>query len=64
MAEGVLERLGQLEHAVRRAAEILARLREENDRLKREVAKLTDDRKQILGQIDGMLEEIAKLEGH
>jgi FtsZ-binding cell division protein ZapB len=62
MAEGVLERLGQLEHAVRRAAETLARLREENDRLKREVARLTEDRKQILGQIDGILDEIAKLE--
>lgn len=62
MAEGVLERLGQLELAVRRAAETLTRLREENDRLKREVAKLTDDRKQILGQIDGILGEIAKLE--
>jgi cell division protein FtsB len=62
MGDGVLERLGQLEHAVRRAAETLARLREENERLKREVAKLTDDRRQILGQIDGILEEIAKLE--
>ena len=62
MADGVIERLGQLEQAVRRAAETLARLREENDRLKREVGRLTEDRKQILGQIDGILDEIAKLE--
>jgi len=61
MGDGVLERLGQLESAVRRAAETLARLREENDRLKRDVARLTDERRQILGQIDGVLEEIAKL---
>ena len=61
MADGVVERLGQLESAVRRAAEALARLREENDRLKRDVARLTDERRQIIGQIDGVLEEIAKL---
>lgn len=62
MGDGVLERLGQLEEAVRRAAETLARLREDNDRLKREVTRLTDERRSILGQIDGMLNEIAKLE--
>jgi FtsZ-binding cell division protein ZapB len=62
MTDGVLERLGQLEEAVRRAAETLARLREENDRLRRDVARLTDERRQVLGQIDGILNEIAKLE--
>ena len=62
MADDVLERLGQLEVAVRRAAETLARMREENDRLKRDVSRLTDERKQVLGQIDGILADIAKLE--
>jgi len=62
MTDGVIERLGQLEEAVRRAAETLARLREENDRLRRDVARLTDERRQVLGQIDGILSEIAKLE--
>jgi hypothetical protein len=62
MSDGVVERLGQLEDAVRRAAEALARLREENDRLKKDVARLTDERRQVIGQIDGILEEIAKLE--
>ncbi len=62
MTDEVIERLGQLEEAVRRAAETLARLREENDRLRRDVARLTDERRQVLGQIDGILTEIAKLE--
>jgi FtsZ-binding cell division protein ZapB len=62
MSDGVLERVGQLEDAVRRAAETLTRLREENERLKRDVARLTDERRQIVGQIDGILQEIAKLE--
>jgi len=62
MTDGVIERLGQLEEAVRRAAETLTRLREENDRLRRDVARLTDERRQVLGQIDGILSEIAKLE--
>jgi hypothetical protein len=62
MSDGVVERLGQLEDAVRRAAEALTRLREENERLKKDVARLTDERRQVIGQIDGILEEIAKLE--
>ena len=62
MSDGVVERVGQLEEAVRRAAETLTRLREENERLKRDVARLTDERRQIVGQIDGILQEIAKLE--
>jgi FtsZ-binding cell division protein ZapB len=62
MTDGVIERVGQLEEAVRRAAETLTRLREENDRLRRDVARLTDERRQVLGQIDGILSEIAKLE--
>jgi uncharacterized protein (DUF3084 family) len=62
MSDGVVERLGQLEDAVRRAAEMLGRLREENDRLRKDVARLTEERRQIVGQIDGILDEIAKLE--
>jgi hypothetical protein len=62
MTDGVIERLAALEEAVRRAAETLTRLREENDRLRRDVARLTDERRQVLGQIDGILSEIAKLE--
>jgi FtsZ-binding cell division protein ZapB len=62
MTDAVLERLGELEEAVRRAAETLARLRLENEGLRRDVARLTDERRQILGQIDGILTEIGKLE--
>ena len=62
MSDGVVERVGQLEDAVRRAAETLTRLREENERLKKDVARLTDERRQIVGQIDGILQEIAKLD--
>jgi len=62
MSDGVVERLGQLEGAVRRAAEMLGRLREENDRLRRDVARLTEERRQVIGHIDSILDEIAKLE--
>ena len=62
MSDGVVERLGQLEDAVRRAAEMLGRLREENDRLRKDVARLTEERRQIVGHIDSILDEIAKLE--
>ena len=62
MTDAVLERLGQLEEAVRRAAETLARLRLENEGLRRDVARLTDERRQVLGQIDSILTEIGKLE--
>ena len=61
MGDGVVERLGQLEEAVRRAAETLVRLRQENETLRRDVARLTDERRQVLGQIDGILGEISKL---
>ena len=62
MGDALLDRLGQLENAVRRAAEALARLREDNVRLKRDLARLTEERRQVLSQIDGILEDIAKLE--
>ena len=62
MAEGIVERLARLEEAVRRAAEALARLRDENAQLKRELRRFQDERKQILGQVDAILKDIAKLD--
>jgi ABC-type transporter Mla subunit MlaD len=62
MADGVTERLGQLEGAVRRAGEALARLRDENARLTRELAQAADERKQTLAQIDSILKDVAKLD--
>lgn len=62
MSDDVVERLGQLESAVRRAAEALGRLREENERLRRDVARLTAERKQVAAQIDAILNDIAKLD--
>jgi uncharacterized protein (DUF3084 family) len=62
MNDGVAERLGELEAAVRRAAEALTRLREDNERLRRDVARLTEERRSIVAQIDGILKDIARLE--
>jgi phage shock protein A len=62
MADGVLERLTQLEDAVRRAGEAMAKLREENDRLKRDARRLEDERKQVVTQVDAILKDIAKLD--
>jgi phage shock protein A len=62
MADGVLERLTQLEDAVRRAGEAMAKLREENDRLRRDARRLEDERKQVLTQVDAILKDIAKLD--
>jgi hypothetical protein len=62
MTDGVMERLAQLETAVRRASDALLRLRDDNARLKREVTRLMDERKQVVGQIDGILKDIGKLE--
>jgi uncharacterized coiled-coil DUF342 family protein len=62
MTDGVVERLTQLEDAVRRAADAVARLRDENDQLKREVRRLGEERKQVLSQVDAILKDIAKLD--
>jgi len=62
MSDDVIDRLGQLEDAVRRAADALGRLREDNDRLRREVARLAGERKQTVTQIDSILNDIAKLD--
>jgi hypothetical protein len=58
----VLERLTQLEEAVRRAAETLGRMREENDRLRRDVKRMEDERRQVLTQVDAILKDIGKLD--
>jgi uncharacterized protein (DUF3084 family) len=60
--DDVIDRLAQLEEAVRRAADALGRLREENDRLRREVARLTAERKQTVAQIDAIINDIGKLD--
>jgi uncharacterized protein (DUF3084 family) len=62
MNDDVLERLTQLEGAVRRAGEALARLREDNERLRREVKRLEDERRQVLTQVDAILKDIGKLD--
>jgi uncharacterized protein (DUF3084 family) len=58
----VLERLTEVESAVRRAGEALARLREDNDRLRREVRRLEDERRQVISQVDAILKDIGKLD--
>ena len=62
MADGITERLTQLEEAVRRAGEVVTRLREENERLRRDYRKLEDERKHVVAQIDAILRDIAKLD--
>jgi chromosome segregation ATPase len=62
MSDSIVERLAQLEEAVRRAADALGRLREENAQLKREVRRLGDERKQVLSQVDAILKDISKLD--
>ena len=61
MTDAVIDRLGELEAAVRRAGEVIVQLRDDNERLRREVTRLGDERKQSLAQIDGILKDIAKL---
>src|SRR2546426_9191959 len=61
MGDSVVERVAQLEEAVRRAVDTLGRLRDENRELKREVRRLTDERKQVLTQVDSILKDIARL---
>jgi hypothetical protein len=40
----------------------MAKMREENDRLKRDARRLEDERKQVLTQVDAILKDIAKLD--
>lgn len=62
MNDDLLERLSQLEAAVRRAGETLVRLREDNERLRRDVKRLEDERRQVLTQVDAILKDIARLD--
>ena len=62
MTEDIGARLTQLEEAVRRAADTLTRLREDNDRLRRDVKRLEDERRQVLGQVDAILKDLGKLD--
>jgi septal ring factor EnvC (AmiA/AmiB activator) len=71
----VIARLSQLENAVRQAGDALARLRDENAQLgadikrlgdenahlRREAARYTQERQQVLAQIDTLLKDIGKL---
>jgi uncharacterized protein (DUF3084 family) len=60
--DDIIERLAQLEEAVRRAADALGRMREENERLRRELGRLSAERKQMAAQIDAILHDIGKME--
>jgi chromosome segregation ATPase len=69
MAEGLGERLGQLEQAVRRAAELIGRLKAERAALEREgrelrarLHTLEGERKDVLAQVEGILRELDRLE--
>ena len=62
MSDSVVERLTQLEEAVRRAGETLTRLREDNERLRRDVSRLEDERRQVLGQVDAILKDLHKID--
>ena len=87
MAEGLGDRLTQLEQAVRRAADLLARLKAERATLEKrvaeqarelddlrsrasapveeraELARLRQERREVLAQVDSILKELDKLEG-
>jgi len=62
MGDGVVERLTELEEAVKHAAATIGRLREENAQLKREVRRLGEERRQVLSQVDMILKDIGKLD--
>ena len=87
MAEGLGDRLTQLEQAVRRAADLITRLKAERAALEKrvaeqarelddlrsragasaeeraELARLRQERKDVLAQVDSVLKELDKLEG-
>jgi septal ring factor EnvC (AmiA/AmiB activator) len=72
MTEPLGERLEDLEKAVRRAAEVIAMLRKERETLqgklaagetdRAELARLRQERKEMLGQVNTMLKEMEKLD--
>ena len=55
MAEPLLERLAQLEAGVRQATEVIGKLRKENQRL-------LEERKQVLSQVESILNDLGDLE--
>ena len=87
MAEGLGDRLTQMEQAVRRAADLITRLKAERATLDKrvaeqarelddlrsragasaeeraELARLRQERKEVLAQVDSVLKELEKLEG-
>ena len=66
------DRLEDLEKAVRRAAEVIAMLRRERDQLqarlgagegdRAELARLRQERKDVLSQVNAMLKEMERLQ--
>ena len=87
MPEGLGDRLTQLEQAVRRAADLITRLKAERAALEKrvaeqarelddlrsragasaeeraELARLRQERKDVLAEVDSVLKELDKLEG-
>jgi septal ring factor EnvC (AmiA/AmiB activator) len=72
MTEPLVERVEELEKAVRRAAEVIVMLRKERDTLtsklgtgdadRAELGRLRQERKDMLGQVNAMLKEMEKLD--
>jgi septal ring factor EnvC (AmiA/AmiB activator) len=72
MSEPLVERVEELEKAVRRAAEVIAMLRKERDTLasragagdadRAELGRLRQERKEMLGQVNAMLKDMEKLD--
>ena len=71
MTEPLVERLEELEKAVRRAAEVIASLRKERDTLasragagdadRAELGRLRQERKETLSQVNAILKEMEKI---
>ncbi|MET0850297.1 MAG: hypothetical protein ABW020_04125 [Candidatus Rokuibacteriota bacterium] len=71
-ADNLADRLVDLEQSVRRAAEVIAKLRAERDALqgrlealepeRAELRALRQERKEMLGQVDAILKELDRLE--
>jgi len=72
MADSLVQRLEQLEQSIKRAADVIARLRVDRDTLKArieafetertELRTLKQERKDVLTQVDAILRELDKLE--
>ena len=72
MADSLVQRLEQLEQSIKRATDVIARLRAERDALKAriegfeaertELRTLKQERKDVVTQVDAILRELDKLE--